>query len=152
MRTLQVDTLAGGVRAQRTLSQVFKNCEGYLPRINGHTPEDEALFAHVDRVIHAEMPAAYADLAFAQALEAWMGAVFACNAYIDAHDIPVNPLHAQGFVSIGCAPCTRAIEPGEDPRAGRWWWETEDKKECGLHVAETERRPLEAAAQKEVAA
>ncbi len=74
------------------------------------------------------------------------------NAYIDAHDIPVNPLHAQGFVSIGCAPCTRAIEPGADPRAGRWWWETEDKKECGLHVAETERRPLEAAAQKEVAA
>ncbi|MCB2065389.1 MAG: methionine--tRNA ligase [Erythrobacter sp.] len=73
-----------GNLAQRTLSQVFKNCEGYLPRINGHTPEDEALFAHVDRVIHAEMPAAYADLAFAQALEAWMGAVFACNAYIDA--------------------------------------------------------------------
>lgn len=74
------------------------------------------------------------------------------SAYVDANNIPVNPLHAQGFVSIGCAPCTRAIEPGEDPRAGRWWWETEDKKECGLHVAETERRPLEADARKEVAA
>jgi methionyl-tRNA synthetase len=73
-----------GNLAQRTLSQVFKNCDGSPPRINGHTDEDNALFAHVDRVIAQDMPAAYDDLAFAQALEAWMGAVFACNAYIDA--------------------------------------------------------------------
>jgi phosphoadenosine phosphosulfate reductase len=52
--------------------------------------------------------------------------------YIKEHNIPYNPLHDKGFVSIGCAPCTRAIETGEDPRAGRWWWET-SKKECGLH-------------------
>jgi phosphoadenosine phosphosulfate reductase len=50
--------------------------------------------------------------------------------------IPVNALHAEGFLSIGCAPCTRAIQPGEDERAGRWWWEQDDKKECGLHVGE----------------
>jgi len=55
-------------------------------------------------------------------------------AYISANNIPVNPLHARGFVSIGCAPCTRAIQPGESPRAGRWWWETPESKECGLHV------------------
>jgi len=55
-------------------------------------------------------------------------------AYLEANNVPVNPLHEKGFVSIGCAPCTRAIKPGEAPRAGRWWWETEDKKECGLHV------------------
>jgi phosphoadenosine phosphosulfate reductase len=66
-------------------------------------------------------------------------------AYIEANNIPVNPLHARGFVSIGCAPCTRAIQPGEDPRAGRWWWENEDKKECGLHVAETARQKEKAA-------
>ncbi|BCS32483.1 phosphoadenosine phosphosulfate reductase [Luteitalea sp. TBR-22] len=53
-------------------------------------------------------------------------------AYLDEHDVPDNPLHAQGYVSIGCAPCTRPIAPGEDPRAGRWWWEA-SKKECGLH-------------------
>lgn len=53
-------------------------------------------------------------------------------AYIDLHKIPYNPLHDKGFVSIGCAPCTRAISPGEDPRAGRWWWEA-SHKECGLH-------------------
>lgn len=52
--------------------------------------------------------------------------------YIKEHNIPYNPLHDKGFISIGCAPCTRAIEPGEDPRAGRWWWEA-SKKECGLH-------------------
>jgi len=73
-----------GNLAQRTLSLLYKNCEGNLPQIDGHTAEDEALFEHVDRVIAQEMPEAFDKLAFAQGLEAWMGAVFACNAYIDA--------------------------------------------------------------------
>lgn len=55
--------------------------------------------------------------------------------YIEHHDVPYNPLHDQGFTSIGCAPCTRAIQPGEDERAGRWWWEQKDSRECGLHPA-----------------
>lgn len=54
--------------------------------------------------------------------------------YINQHNVPYNSLHDKGFVSIGCAPCTRAIRAGEDFRAGRWWWEDESKKECGLHV------------------
>lgn len=54
-------------------------------------------------------------------------------AHIREHDVPYNALHDQGFPSIGCAPCTRAIAPGEDVRAGRWWWEKPDAKECGLH-------------------
>jgi phosphoadenosine phosphosulfate reductase len=58
--------------------------------------------------------------------------------YIDEHHVPVNTLHKKGFPSIGCAPCTRAIMPGEDIRAGRWWWET-SSKECGLHAKQTER-------------
>jgi len=53
--------------------------------------------------------------------------------YINENNIPYNPLHDRGFVSIGCAPCTRAIRPGDDFRAGRWWWEDSSKKECGLH-------------------
>ncbi len=53
--------------------------------------------------------------------------------YINKHNIPYNSLHDKGFVSIGCQPCTRAIKEGEDFRAGRWWWEDADKKECGLH-------------------
>ena len=56
------------------------------------------------------------------------------KAEITKHNIPYNPLHDRGFVSIGCLPCTRAIREGEDFRAGRWWWEDADKKECGLHV------------------
>jgi len=56
------------------------------------------------------------------------------DAYLDEHQVPRNPLHAQGYPSIGCAPCTRAIVPGEDPRAGRWWWEQESQRECGLHL------------------
>ena len=54
--------------------------------------------------------------------------------FINKYNIPYNILHDRGFVSIGCAPCTRAIKPGEDFRAGRWWWEDNTKKECGLHI------------------
>jgi phosphoadenosine phosphosulfate reductase len=57
--------------------------------------------------------------------------------YVRHHKVPYNPLHDLGYPSLGCAPCTRAVHPGEDIRAGRWWWEGADQKECGLH-----RRPL----------
>lgn len=57
-----------------------------------------------------------------------------CFAYLKENRVPYNPLHDNGFISIGCAPCTRAISEGEDFRAGRWWWEDESKKECGLHA------------------
>jgi len=53
--------------------------------------------------------------------------------YVRAHDVPYNPLHDTGFPSIGCAPCTRAVAPGEDARSGRWWWESAEHRECGLH-------------------
>jgi phosphoadenosine phosphosulfate reductase len=62
-------------------------------------------------------------------------------AYIKDHRVPVNALHSKGYTSIGCAPCTRAISPGEDERAGRWWWEAQNTKECGIHVA-ADGRPL----------
>lgn len=54
--------------------------------------------------------------------------------FINQNNIPYNKLHDQGFRSIGCQPCTRAIAPGDDVRAGRWWWETPEQKECGLHI------------------
>jgi len=58
-------------------------------------------------------------------------------AYLRSHGVTYNELHDRGYASIGCAPCTRAIEPGEDERAGRWWWEQPEQRECGLH-----RRPI----------
>ncbi|MBP2460328.1 MULTISPECIES: phosphoadenylyl-sulfate reductase [unclassified Rhizobium] len=59
------------------------------------------------------------------------------NAHVAAEHIPINPMHARGYPSIGCEPCTRAIKPGEPERAGRWWWENDEKRECGLHVSES---------------
>ena len=61
----------------------------------------------------------------------------AVMAVVHANDIPVNALHAKGFASIGCAPCTRAIAPGEPERNGRWWWEKRGSRECGLHLPKT---------------
>jgi phosphoadenosine phosphosulfate reductase len=55
--------------------------------------------------------------------------------YVRSHEVPVNALHAQGYPSVGCAPCSRAVAEGEDARAGRWWWENPENRECGLHVA-----------------
>ena len=55
--------------------------------------------------------------------------------YIQENGVPVHPLYARGYTSIGCAPCTRAVAPGEDQRAGRWWWEEQTAKECGIHFA-----------------
>lgn len=56
--------------------------------------------------------------------------------YLRANDVPYNALHDRGYPSIGCEPCTRAVQPGEDVRAGRWWWENPESKECGLHVVD----------------
>jgi phosphoadenosine phosphosulfate reductase len=66
-------------------------------------------------------------------------------AHVRERDIPYNALHDRGFLSIGCAPCTRAVAPGEPERAGRWWWEQEAKRECGLHREPATARPRYAA-------
>jgi len=60
--------------------------------------------------------------------------------YLRQNNVPYNRLHDHGYPSVGCAPCTRAIKPGEDARAGRWWWESPEKKECGLHIEIKEKR------------
>lgn len=59
--------------------------------------------------------------------------------YIREHDLPYNALHDRGYPSIGCATCTRAVEPGADPRSGRWWWESPEGRECGIHVNPSSR-------------
>jgi thioredoxin-dependent adenylylsulfate APS reductase len=59
--------------------------------------------------------------------------------YVEKHHVPINALHAQGYPTVGCVPCTRSIQPGEDERAGRWWWEAADTRECGIHVAYEEK-------------
>lgn len=60
-------------------------------------------------------------------------------AYVEHHHVPINRLHEAGYPSVGCAPCSRSIRPGEDERAGRWWWENADSRECGIHVGYEEK-------------
>ncbi len=60
-------------------------------------------------------------------------------AYVHEHHVPINKLHAEGYPTVGCLPCTRAVEPGEDERSGRWWWESPETRECGIHVAYEEK-------------
>lgn len=72
-------------------------------------------------------------------------------AYVRGNNVPYNALHDKSYPSIGCAPCTRAITPGEDLRAGRWWWENPDSKECGLHVQDGKVSRLKTIAVKEIA-
>ncbi|OLP57974.1 phosphoadenosine phosphosulfate reductase [Xaviernesmea oryzae] len=94
----------------------------------------------------AETPFAEADLERGlikiNALADWD--IETVKAYVAQHQVPVNPLHGRGYPSIGCEPCTRAIKPGEPERAGRWWWENDVKRECGLHVPEATPIPARA--------
>lgn len=85
-----------------------------------------------------ERDAAHGGIVKVNPLAAWSEAQV--DAYLAAHAVPVHPLYAQGYRSIGCAPCTRAVQPGEEIRSGRWWWEHGVDTECGIH-----RRPRIAA-------
>jgi phosphoadenosine phosphosulfate reductase len=79
-----------------------------------------------------EIDRSHGDIAKISPLVRWtMGDV---RAYAQEHRVPIHPMHDRGYPSIGCAPCTRAIKAGEHPRAGRWWWEDPENKECGLHL------------------
>ena len=114
------------IRKVRPLNRELQGARGWITGLRRE---------HSDK--RADVPLAAWDEARAllkvNPLADWDGARL--DAYLAANAVPVNPLHAQGFLSIGCAPCTRAVEPGEDPRAGRWWWEHEEKKECGIHLS-----------------
>jgi phosphoadenosine phosphosulfate reductase len=117
--------LCCGIRKVEPLSRALKDRGAW---ITGQRREQTATRASLMEVEHdAERDAAkfnpLADWGWADVLS-----------YAERFDIPKSTLYARGYVSIGCEPCTKAIRPGEDPRAGRWWWEDKDAKECGLHV------------------
>jgi phosphoadenosine phosphosulfate reductase len=82
-------------------------------------------------ISEVELDADHGGLAKINPLVAWStGDV---RDYAEKHRVPIHPLHDRGYPSIGCAPCTRAVAPGDHPRSGRWWWENPENKECGLH-------------------
>jgi phosphoadenosine phosphosulfate reductase len=106
------------------LKRALSGAEGWLTGIRREQSgtRDETPFAQFDSAL---------DLIKVNPLADWT--LERVEAYVAEHRVPVNALHAQGFPSIGCQPCTRAIRQGEPIRAGRWWWEDETHKECGLH-------------------
>lgn len=119
-----------GIRKVRPLAEALAGAAGWITGLRGNQSAARAgvpvVSFDADRALLKLSP-----------LADWTREQVA--AFAARHDVPVNALHAQGFLSIGCAPCTRAIRPGEPERAGRWWWEDEAKKECGLHVTDDGR-------------
>lgn len=113
-----------GIRKVEPLGRALAGADWWLTGLRGGRGAGGA----VDPVIHD----AGRGLWKAAPLHDWTRAEVAD--YCARHDVPVSPLHARGFLSIGCEPCTRAVLPGEPERAGRWWWEDGAERECGLHV------------------
>ncbi|MCX6368873.1 MAG: phosphoadenylyl-sulfate reductase [Armatimonadetes bacterium] len=113
------------LRKVEPLSRALAEVKGW---ITGQRREQSVTRGRLPKL---EVDAAHGSIAKLNPLADWTEAQV--WEYIHAHRVPYNKLHDQGFPSIGCAPCTRAIEPGEDLRAGRWWWENPEQKECGLH-------------------
>ena len=111
----------------RKLEPLARALSGYDAWITGQRREQSLTRDHL---AEREHDAAH-DLIKHNPLAAWNWADIL--AYAEHFEVPLNPLHARGYVSIGCDPCTRAIRPGEHARDGRWWWENADTKECGLH-------------------
>jgi phosphoadenosine phosphosulfate reductase len=114
-----------GVRKVEPLNRMLKSLDGWITGLRrtqaitrGKLAKVELDFQH-DKIVKVNP---LADWSTAQVFE-----------YLQANRVPTNKLHAMGYPSIGCAPCTRAVKPGEDERAGRWWWENPESKECGLH-------------------
>jgi phosphoadenosine phosphosulfate reductase len=114
------------VRKIEPLARALAGAEGWVVGLRGDQSE------HRSGLRYVEFDAVRGLIKASPLLDFSREAVVA---YTKTNDVPVNALHDQGFLSIGCAPCTRALKPGEPERAGRWWWEDEAKKECGLHVA-----------------
>ena len=114
-----------GVRKVEPLGRALRDAAGW---VTGLRAEQSANRAGVPL---AEVDGSHG-LVKINPLADWSRASLA--AYVTERGIPYNPLHDRGFPSIGCAPCTRAVHLGEPERAGRWWWEEEAKKECGLHL------------------
>jgi phosphoadenosine phosphosulfate reductase len=121
-----------GIRKVETLARALGDLDAW---ITGMRREQSVTRVDAHEV---ELDVGHGGLAKLNPLAGWTEAQL--WAYADAHRVPVHPLHKRGYPSIGCAPCTRAIRPGEHPRSGRWWWENAETKECGLHPPEDRQR------------
>ena len=128
--SVELRKLCCGIRKVEPLNRALKNLDAWMTGLRR-----EQAVTRVD-VRKVELDKDHGDIVKINPLVDWR--YDDVWDYIRKNNLPYNRLHKQGYPSIGCAPCTRAVKPGEDLRAGRWWWENPDAKECGLHVnAET---------------
>jgi len=114
------------IRKVHSLKRALNKLDGW---ITGLRREQFITRAHVKKV---EIDSTHSNIVKVNPLADWAHEMV--WGYIHENNVPYNRLHDIGYLSIGCEPCTRAIEPNEDPRSGRWWWETGTPKECGLHL------------------
>lgn len=126
-RSVELRKLCCGIRKVEPLRRALGGLSAW---ISGLRREQAATRAHIGKV---ELDGEHGGILKINPLADWTSAQV--WDYIRANDVPYNALHDRGYRSIGCTPCTRAVQPGEDPRAGRWWWEQGADKECGLHPA-----------------
>ena len=134
-RSVELRRLCCDVRKVQPLARALRGHDAW---ITGLRRDQSATRAQTPVVAE---DAAHGGIAKVAPLATWTSAQV--WEYVHEHDVPRHPLYNRGYTSIGCAPCTRPTEPGEDERAGRWWWEREEVKECGLHPT-PEGRPVEA--------
>lgn len=124
------------VRKTRPLQRALAGCDAWVTGLRRQQSETRSQTPVVARDPAHGGIAKVAPLATWSRDQVW--------GHLEAHDLPHNALYDKGYTSIGCAPCTRATAPGEDERAGRWWWETDAAKECGLHGQVPESMPRRA--------
>ncbi len=120
-----------GVRKVEPLARALDGLDAWIA---GLRPEQSVTRADVRAI---EIDAVHGGRVKLNPLVTWTRAQVL--AYVEQFHVPINRLHDQGYPSVGCVPCTRSIQPGEDERAGRWWWENEDQRECGIHVGYEEK-------------
>ena len=125
-KSIESRKLCCGIRKIEPLNRALKNLDAWM---TGLRREQAATRTEVRKV---EIDQSHGGIAKINPLVDWSQKQV--WDYIGEHKVPYNALHDQGYPSIGCAPCTRAVKPWEDIRAGRWWWENPETKECGLHV------------------
>jgi phosphoadenosine phosphosulfate reductase len=117
-----------GIRKVEPLGRALANLDAWATGLRNEQSETRA------ETPAAEVDKAHSGIVKLNPIVRWSTAEV--RAYADEHKVPIHPLHDRGYPSIGCAPCTRAVKPGEHPRAGRWWWEDPENKECGIHIGD----------------
>jgi phosphoadenosine phosphosulfate reductase len=125
--SVELRKLCCGIRKVEPLNRALKNLDAWMTGLRR-----EQAVTRVD-VRKVELDKDHGDIVKVNPLVDW--SYDDVWEYIRKNNLPYNRLHKQGYPSIGCAPCTRAVKPGEDLRAGRWWWENPNTKECGLHLS-----------------